>query len=63
MQIAINNIRIGINVNGNIYVGNGNLGPVNGNLGPMKNQQFADIIDKLPFFAKNSNVLYFLLSV
>ena len=51
-----------INVNCNLETVNGNLGPVNANLGALNKQQFADIIGKLLFFAKNSNML-FLLSV
>ena len=40
------------------------LGPINGNLGALKKQQFAVIIiGILLFFAKNINLLFFLLSV
>ena len=58
--MAITILWIAINVNGNLETVNGNLGPVNGNLGALKRQQFAVIIGKLIFFAKNSNILFFL---
>ena len=57
--MAINNIQIAINVNGNIDAVNGNLGPVNGNLGAMKKEQIAVKISILLFLDKNSKLLFF----
>ena len=51
------------NVNSNLGPVNGNLGPVNGHLGSLKKQQYTVIIGKLLFFAKNTNMLIFLLNV
>ena len=53
----------GENVNSNLGHVNGNLGPVNGNLGALKKQQFAVIISKLLFLAKNSNMHFFFYKV
>ena len=48
-----------MNVNSDLNDVNGNLDPVNGNYVGMEKQQFAVIIGKLPFLAKNSNFQFF----